>query len=200
MRVGLNVPATDRLARLVTEVFAPAILVTVLLVVVGWHAYDDSPAGVAWGLAAALFASVIPFAVILRGVRAGTVTDHHLGRREQRRIPILLGLASVTAGLLALIALGAAGELLAALTACACGMIVTLVVSHWWKMSVHAGVAAGVVTVLAEIYGPVMLAFAPLVVVVAWSRVRLADHTVAQVVIGGAVGGLVTGLSFGLLR
>lgn len=193
-------PMADRIARVVTEAFAPAVLLTVLLVVVGWHAYGDSLVGVAWGLTAALFASVIPFAVILRGVRGGALTDHHIGRREQRRRPLLIGLGSVAVGLVALVALGADRELLAALGAVACSAIVALAVSHWWKVSLHTAGAAGFVVILAEVFGPVMLATAPLVLVVGWSRVQLGDHTPAQVIVGGLVGALVAGLTFAALR
>lgn len=193
-------PAADRVARLVTEIFAPAVLVAVLLVVVGWHAYDYSLAGVAWGLAAALFASVIPFAVILRGVRQGTLSDHHIGRREQRRGPLLIALACLVAGLAGMVVLGAEWELLAALGAGACGLVVSMLVNNWWKMSVHTGVAAGAVVVFMEIYGPVVLVTVPLVFLVAWSRVRLGDHTVAQTVVGGVAGALVAGLAFAVLR
>src|SRR5690349_10555482 len=77
----------DRVAKLVTEVFAPAILVTILLVLVGWQAYGYSLAGAGWGVATALFTSVIPFLAILGGVRLGKLTDHHIVLREQRRLP-----------------------------------------------------------------------------------------------------------------
>lgn len=194
------VPVADRVARVVTEVFAPAVLLTLLLVVVGWHAYGDRLVGVAWGLTAALFASVIPFAVILRGVRGGALTDHHIGRREQRRRPLLIGLGSVAVGLVALVALGADRELLATLGAVACSAIVALVVSHWWKVSLHTAGAAGFVVILAQVFGPAMLVTTPLVLVVGWSRVQLGDHTPAQVIVGAVVGALVAGLAFVALR
>lgn len=190
----------DRVARVVTEIFAPAVLLTVLLVFVGWHAYGDSLVGVVWGLAAALFASIIPFAVILRGVRRGALTDHHIGRREQRRTPLLIGLGSVVVGIVALAMLGAARELLAALGAVACSAIVSLAVSHWWKVSLHTAGAAGFVIILVEVYGPLALVALPLMFVVGWSRVRLHDHTPAQVVIGGVVGALIAGIAFAALR
>lgn len=195
-----TVPAADRLARVVTELFAPAVLVTVLLVVVGWHAYGYSLVGAAWGLAAALFASVIPFALILRGVRSGTLTDHHVGRREQRRTPLLIALGSVAVGLIGLLAFGAERELLAALAAVFIGLIVSLAVTRWWKISVHTDVAASVVAILVAIFGPIMLVTAPVVLVVGWSRVQLGDHTRAQTVVGAVVGALVTWLVFGVLR
>jgi len=138
----------DRVARLVTADFAPAVLLTVLLEVVGWHAFGNSLAGVAWGLTAALLASIIPFVVILRGARRDAFTDHLAGRREQRRTPLVIGLGSVMVGLLVLVMLGAERELLAALAAVVSLAVVLLAVSHWWKISLRSAGAAGFVLIL----------------------------------------------------
>ncbi|MGC5017426.1 phosphatase PAP2 family protein [Micromonospora sp. DT47] len=181
-----------------TELTAPAVLVTVLTVAVGWHGAGGAH-GLAWGLLATVFASGIPFAYIVGGVRRGRLTDHHVGVREQRRVPLLFGLASAAAGLALLAALGAPRPVLALVAAGVVGLVVAVSVSHWWKMSIHSAVAAGTVVVLVLTFGRRMLVVAPLLAVVGWSRVRLRDHTVAQVVAGGVVGGLVAGVVFGAL-
>ncbi|MEV4491083.1 phosphatase PAP2 family protein [Micromonospora coxensis] len=191
-------PAT-RLARLVTELTAPAVLVSVLTLVVGWQAARGAH-GLAWGLLATLFASGIPFAYILGGVRRGRLTDHHVGVREQRRVPLLFGLASAAAGLALLAALGAPRPVVALVAAGVVGLVVAVVVSHWWKMSIHTAVAAGAVVVLALTFGSRLLAVAALPVLAGWSRVRLRAHTVPQVVVGGIVGAAVAGLVFAALR
>ncbi|MEV4479993.1 phosphatase PAP2 family protein [Micromonospora coxensis] len=191
-------PAT-RLARLVTELTAPAVLVSVLTLVVGWQAARGAR-GLAWGLLATLFASGIPFAYILGGVRRGRLTDHHVGVREQRRVPLLFGLASAAAGLALLAALGAPRPVVALVAAGVVGLVVAVAVSHWWKMSIHTAVASGAVVVLALTFGPRLLAVAALPVLAGWSRVRLRAHTVPQVVVGGIVGAAVAGLVFAALR
>ncbi|WP_183068392.1 hypothetical protein [Streptomyces sp. gCLA4] len=53
-------------------------------------------------------------------------------------------------------------------------------------MSVHAGVSAGGVAVLAMTHGPWVLLACPVVAVVGWSRVVLRDHTLAQVLAGAS--------------
>ncbi|MEV1145593.1 phosphatase PAP2 family protein [Micromonospora sp. NPDC049799] len=185
-----------RLARLVTELTAPAVLVSVLTVAVGWHSARGSVDGLAWGLLATLFVSGIPFAYILGGVRRGRLTDHHVGLREQRRVPLLVGLCSVAAGTALLAALDAPRPVLALAAAGAVGLIVAVAVSHWWKMSIHTAVAAGSVVVLVVTFGPLLAATAPLLALVGWSRVRLRDHTVPQVLAGGALGALVAAVVF----
>ncbi|MEU8295958.1 phosphatase PAP2 family protein [Micromonospora sp. NPDC048909] len=191
---------TLRLARLVTELTAPAVLVSVLMLIIGWHSARGGAHGLAWGLLATVFVSGIPFAYILGGVRRGRFTDHHVGLREQRRVPLLFGLCSVAAGLALLAALGAPRPMLALAAAGVVGLVVAVTVSHWWKMSIHSAVAAGTVVVLVLTFGARLLVTAPLMALVGWSRVRLGDHTTTQVVAGGLVGGLVTGVVFAALR
>ncbi|HLL68513.1 MAG TPA: phosphoesterase PA-phosphatase [Micromonosporaceae bacterium] len=189
-----------RLARVVTEALAPAVLVSVLLVLLGWHSDGYRPRGLLWGAVAALFESVLPFTYILRGVRSGRLTDHHIGDRRQRRGPLLVGVGSVVFGVVVLVALGAARALLAAVVAGGVGLVVAAVVSHWWKMSIHTAVAAGSCVILALVFGPYALLALPLVVLVGWSRVQLTDHTVGQAVVGAVVGALVAGGVYAALR
>ncbi|WP_243709770.1 phosphatase PAP2 family protein [Micromonospora sp. 15K316] len=189
-----------RLARLVTELTAPAVLTPVLMIAVGWHSAQGGAAGLGWALLAVVFVSGIPFAYIVGGVRRGRLTDHHVGQREQRRIPLLVGLCSVVVGLVLLVGLGAPRPVVALAVAGAIGLVVAVTVSHWWKMSIHSAVAAGTVVILVLTFGARLLLTAPLLALVGWSRVRLRDHTVPQVVVGGLVGGLVAGAVFAVLR
>jgi len=183
-----------RFARMLTEVFAPGVLVALLLIVVGFHA------GSWWGVGAAVFTAGIPMAYVVRGVRRGRLTSHHIPEREHRRGPLLFGLASVLAGTAALVALGAPRALLALLGAGITGLVVFTAVTAYWKMSIHAGVAAGTVAVLVAVYGPFALFAVPLVPLIGWSRLVLKAHTLGQIVAGSLVGALIAGTVFPLLR
>ncbi|MGW0435166.1 phosphatase PAP2 family protein [Micromonospora sp. NPDC003197] len=185
-----------RLARIVTEVTAPAVLVTVLFVAVGWHSTRDRLVGLGWGLLAAIFASVIPFAFIVGGVRRGRLTDHHVGERRQRRTPLLIGLVSVAVGLVLMVALDAPRPVLALVVAGAIGLVVGVGVGHRWKLSIHTAVAAAAAVIVVLVFGPAMFVTWPVLGLVGWSRIHLGAHTIAQVVAGGVVGGLVAGAVF----
>jgi hypothetical protein len=190
----------DRIAVVVSEVLAPAVLVAVLLLTVGWHAGDTPGVSRWWGLPGALFAAVIPLGYVLHGVRKGRLTNHHIPERAARRVPLLFGTASLVAGLLLLLALGAPREVLALLTTGGVGLAIFALVTHWWKMSIHAGVASGTVAALTVIYGAVALLGVPLVLLGCWARVRLTAHTPAQVVVGAMVGALIAGTVFPYFR
>jgi hypothetical protein len=188
------------LARAATEVFAPALLAALMPVVVGLHAASPVGVGLAWALVGSLFCSIIPNSLIWWGVRRGRLTDHHIRRREQRRRPLAYGLLSVLVGLAVMIGFGAPRPVLAMVVVMfALGLAVT-VVNLAWKLSIHAAVAAGAAAVLVIEFGPALLASAPVVALVGWSRVRLRDHTVGQVAAGTVVGTLIAAPTFLLLR
>ncbi|GGM26098.1 MULTISPECIES: phosphatase PAP2 family protein [Micromonospora] len=185
-------PPAQRLARAVTEVFAPAVLAAIVPLVIAVHSAPTFAGGVGWGLLAMLFCSLVPYGVIWLGVRRGHLTDHHIGRREQRRRPLAYGLTSVLVGLAVLVLLGAPRPLVAMVVVMLAVLLVVTAINLVWKLSAHAAVSAASATVLVVVFGWVLLpALAPVVALVGWSRVRLRDHTTGQVVAGTVAGVLV---------
>jgi membrane-associated phospholipid phosphatase len=187
------------LARAITEVLAPANLAVAQLLLVGWHSIPG-PAGLGWGLLAATFCGLLPYGIVIAGVRRGRWTDRHLRARQQRPVPFLAGIASALAGLAVLLALHAPRPLVALVVAMLAGLAATLLVTLWWKLSVHTAAASGTVAILALVFGPALTLALPAVALVAWARVRLGDHTPAQILAGAALGGLVATTVFILLR
>ncbi|MGC5022359.1 hypothetical protein [Micromonospora sp. DT47] len=144
--------------------------------------------GLGWGLLTVLFSAVVPYGIVLFGVRRGRLTDHHIGVREQRRGPLVGGLLSVLAGLAALVLLGAPRPLVAMVVVMFGVLLVVTAVNQVWKLSAHAAVSAGAVAVLVVVFGPALLVAFGLVALICWSRVRLGDHTTGQVLAGSAAG------------
>ena len=68
-----------------------------------------------------------------------------------------------------------------------------------WKISIHCAVASGSVVILALSFGPLVWPAYALVVLLAWSRVTLRDHTVAQVVAGAVLGALAAVVAYAVL-
>lgn len=102
-----------RLARLLTEVGAPVVTLVLLPIVIGLHSAETIRSGLAWGGVAALFFGVIPFAYVLRGVRLGRWSDHHVSERKQRKPVFLFSLASMLLGVVVLVMGGAPRDLVA---------------------------------------------------------------------------------------
>ncbi|WP_116245308.1 phosphatase PAP2 family protein [Nocardiopsis sp. FIRDI 009] len=187
----------DRAARIITEVCAPGILVVAVLLAIGWYA-APGPAGLGWGVLAALFCGVVPYGLLIVGARLGWWTDHHVRDRGQRLVPLLIIIGCVVSGVATLLALDAPTAMLALVVAMLATLFVTLAVTvaARWKISVHTAVAGGSAVLLALTYGSLPVVTVPVVALVGWSRVRLGDHTPAQTLAGAALGATVAGCVF----
>jgi membrane-associated phospholipid phosphatase len=193
-------PRRLRVARLVGELLAPPPILVVLALVVAWASSPTLAMAVLWGGIAALFASVLPYALILHRVRRGRLSDKNISLREQRIRFGLVAITSILTGLAVLAAFDAPAELVALVASIAVGVACGWVITLWWKISVHAAIAAGAAAVLVLVVGPALLVVWPLVALIAWSRVQVGDHTTAQVLAGVALGVVVNATVFSLLR
>jgi hypothetical protein len=187
-------------ARAITEVLAPWVVVLVLPVPIAWHSTGRILPTLLWSLVTAVCGSLVPMAVILRAVRTGAITDHHVGRRDQRFWPLVLASGSVVAGLGILVVAGAPSAMVALCAAELAALAVALVISVWWKISVHAMVAAGAATMVTLTFGAALAVLAVPVAAVCWSRVRLRDHTWPQVTLGAILGAVVSAPIFLAIR
>jgi membrane-associated phospholipid phosphatase len=187
----------SRTAALVTEALSPAVVVVALPLAVAWHATGHSiGATLGWGLLVAVFYSALPMAFVVRGARRGRWDGHWVRDREHRTLPLLMCLLSALAGMALMVWLSAPAPVVALAWAMITTLVACLVITRWWKVSVHATVAGGAVAMVTFLYGPWLLLLVPLVALVCWSRVVVEDHTVAQVVTGALLGPLVGGAIF----
>jgi len=187
-----------RAAKIITEVFAPVPSGLVVVAFIAWHFAPTRSEAIRGATLGVVLALLLPFSYLLRQIRRGRITDHHVGLRTQRPRILLVFFLGVLATLAILIAVGSPPELIALIGASLVGLVVALAITFFWKISIHAGVAAGITTVFVILFGPWMLLIVPLVLAVGWARVRLGDHTATQVVAGTLIGALISGLAFSL--
>ncbi len=191
--------ARYRAARAISEIFAPVPLGAVVVTYFAWRFSSTTGAALRGAAIGVLLGLIVPFSYLLRQVRHGRVTDRHVGIRTQRPRILLAFIGAVTAALAILLALGAARELIALLGAGVVGAAVAFAITLRWKISIHTGVIAGVVTILILALGPWAFSLAPLVALVGWARVTVKDHTPAQVIAGAVIGASVSATAFVIL-
>lgn len=172
-----------RWAEVVSEVGGPAPLFTVMLLEVGLRSGAVLPT-----LLAAVTMGVLPYAVTVWLARAGKVSDRFVKDRRQRT-PILLGtLVIFLSGAVALWAFGAPSELRAFVAVGTGGLLTVTVITLFWKVSVHATLAAlfaGIQVVLFGAWGALGLA---VLAGVLWARYHVRAHSISQLVAGTALG------------
>jgi membrane-associated phospholipid phosphatase len=195
-----RLPRRLRVARLVGELLSPPPILVILALVVAWDTSPTPAMAVLWGGIAAVFASALPYALILRGVRGGRLSDKNISLREQRIRFGVVAITSILIGLALLAAFDAPAEMVALQASIAAGVACGWVITLWWKISVHAAIAAGAATVLTLVLGTALLAAWALVALIAWSRVQVGDHTPAQVLAGVTLGVVVNATIFPLLQ
>lgn len=184
-------------ARAFTEIISPFTFVAVILAVV---AYQTDPHWLRSTAISAVPIAVIPQLISLTLMRRGLATDKFIVHRHQRHLFYALTLGSVVLGT-ALVFLVPTSPELRWVAALSVGTLITvMVVNTVIKISIHALISAVAAVVLPAITGSwVVLALAVLAWLGAtWSRVYLKRHSVADVVLGSIVGGLV-GMAFLLL-
>ena len=184
-------------AERVTYLLEPKNWIIATVVIVGWHA--DGVAGLGWGLLAAFFAGVVPTLFISRGVRDGRWDDRNVGAKRPRLIVLAFVTASLTAGFVLLVGLGAPPELSGYFGCMLVSVAVLAAITTVWKISIHCAVACGSVTILGLMYGPRVIPAYALVALTAWSRVALKDHTTAQVIAGCVLGAVAAAVTYAII-
>jgi len=177
-----------RLARVFTELLAPSVVGVICPVAVGALSDSNAWRGAGLGLLGAVFAIGLPYAYIAWLIRTGGATDRHVSRREDRPKVLVAVLLSLAAGISVLVLLGAPPLLVWLLAGEVLLVLACLVISKFWKISMHSAVVSGTVAALVIVLGPWALLAGVAVALVSWSRVVLRDHTVAQVIAGAALG------------
>jgi membrane-associated phospholipid phosphatase len=190
MSFVVTAPRLRRAAVIITELSSPTLLAPALLIAVSIEVQvRDGRQALLWGLLAGVAVGVIPLAFLRLGVRRGRWNDHHVRQQESRPLPLIVAACSVAAGLVLLVLGHAPSRITALVVAMLIGLVAVLLVSVWWKVSIHAAVAAGTAIILSQSFGVTGLAIGIIVAVAAaWSRLAAGDHTLMQVAVGLAIG------------
>ena len=183
----------DLVARALTEIAAPWTVNIASCLILGFAIGHPG-----WGAFVALFAGVLPMALIVWGMVRDRIGNHHVTEHSERHglIGAILGLVLV-ALVVQLVAQGP--KEMIALT---CAGLVTLVGIGVWtsgvgvKASVHMGVWCGVVAVLAVALSAWWWTGLILAPAIAWSRMRLKHHTGKEIAVGAGTGLVIAPLTY----
>jgi len=182
-----NAGTATTFARWISIVAHPFVMVA--LMVGGAALRLGSPADAAQTMALVAVATVLPVAILmLLQVRRGAWSNVDASNREERPLLFAVGAAGLVAlagyTLLAnpgsFLLRGALGTL-GMMAACA-------VATRWIKVSLHLAFATLAATTLVLLGSWLGWALVPVVPLLAWSRLRLGRHRVAEVVVGAAAG------------
>jgi membrane-associated phospholipid phosphatase len=180
----------DHLANVLSQIASPPVL-SVLMT--GLCAIRLSQAR-AWSLAVIHVGLTValPMAFLVWLLARGIVSDLDVQHREERVWPMLAALGGAAASLTVL-HLGATPPLLFGLSlATFFQLLLVLTITMYWKISVHTTAAASFAVLVYSLAGAKTLPLVGLILLVAWARMRLKRHTLAQAIAGAMLGSLTT--------
>ncbi len=140
-----------------------------------------------WAGVYAVLSVLLPMVYVVLMLRRGRVSDIDLQLREQRIKPLIVSIGCSSATCLALTFGAAPFPMVVLVASMWLQMVVIFLITLRWKISMHGAAAAATGAVAWAMIGtPLPLLFGlPLI---AWSRVRLRRHTLAQTIAGALLG------------
>lgn len=180
-----------KIANYISEWLNPLTLGILSLAAVTIDATQTIPEALRWFLFVTVL-NIIPvlaFAIFL--VRTGRMDALFSNRRHQRHRIYVIGLFFTVITLLLLNWLGAPTAIFAVLLITMVTVVTFAAVNLWWKISVHTSTTSAFVVILHILYGWWALPSLILLPAMAWSRVKLAQHTIGQVTAGAVVSAVI---------
>jgi len=181
-----------RFARVVSDVLCPPVLAIPAMILCMWLCGLNST--LPYAALYFMIAVIAPVAYVVYLVRTGQVQDFHLPERRERTRPFIASVVAASVAWFVLRYLQAPPLFTGLIAALIVQVAVLLVITLFWQISIHTASATGFVcfAMLAtwSVVGIFTLAWIPLIPLVAWSRLHLKRHTMNQILMGCAVGGL----------
>jgi len=178
---------TTGAANLVSTVFSPALVVFYAVILCSYSIAHSSK--LLWTSLFVLLFVLVPTAYIFYLMGRGKVTDFHMSVREERIRPLSIIFIYSVFSLLLYGFVGGPGALVTLGYSCLALTGLWILVSLYWKISGHCA-AMGALGAMVFAYPHESLVFVlpPLALLVAWSRIRLGCHSLAQTVAGLTLG------------
>ncbi|MDX2140677.1 MAG: hypothetical protein SF123_21520 [Chloroflexota bacterium] len=189
-----------RWARVVSDLISPPVVWAVLAFPIAARADANPQRALLWAAIYAVLVCIVPVVFIAVMVQRGLITDIHIKVRRQRIIPFIVTIVCAAIAFVVLLALQA--PLLITLFALfsLLQIVVMLIVTTRWQISMHAMAISGAVVAVFALFGGLAgLLVSPVIALVGAARIVLKRHTLAQVIAGAFVGGGMTALLFFLI-
>ena len=174
----------DRLARAVSIVCAPPVMMLPVAGLASWHGAADEPV-LASVVTVVVTTAILPTGFVYAAYLAGLISSPDLPCRSERLQPALFTTLCAVAAYPLLRGVGASRLFLDLDAALALQMALLALVTIWWKISYHAAGTAGLAVVALALGSfSVAVPLLALPLLVGWARVRLGRHTPHQVAAG----------------
>lgn len=195
---GTPSPTARRVAQVISF-FAQAPFISVPVFILLCMQADSVSDAILFSAVSIFFATVVPIiAVVIVSKRTGN-EDGDIVRKEDRMVPLAIGIASYLAGTVILYLMDSPRIVWVAMLCYCVNTAVIMLITTKWKISIHAIGCVGPAMALAYVFGWVGGLLIILLPIVVWCRYILRKHTPAQLAAGALLGFILTGALFILL-
>ncbi len=186
----------ERIANLASNILNPFLVSLVIILLLSFKSTSSTLDAVKWSLIS-IAVSILPvFSVIIYFVRNRRLESPFINVRKQRTKIYLLAGVCASVGCIIFLYLGAPLTLKATFVAGLSAVVVFMCVNLLWKISLHTAFVTASVTVLIILYGSIAAVTVVLVPLIAWSRIELKHHSLAQVTTGALLAALIVVVVF----
>lgn len=176
-------------ARLVSDILSPPVVWGALALPIAFRDAPSREQALLWASTYILLVCLLPVVYITVMVKRGRITDIHMQVRQQRIWPFIVSLVCTTIAWWTLRFMGAPPVLPLFTLVSLIQLLVIAAITLVWQVSIHAASIACATIATWMLFGIVpALMILPLVFLVGAARLRLKRHTLAQVLVGAALG------------
>lgn len=185
-----------RIANLTSNILNPFLVSLVVILLLSFKATSSVLDALKWSLILIAISILPVYLVIVYLVRSERVEGFFISVRKQRTKIYLLAGTCAGVGCAILPYWGAPLTLVATFVAGLSAAVVFMCINLRWKISLHTAFVAASVTVLVILYGWIAAVTVVLVPLIAWARIGLEHHSLAQVATGALLAALIVVVVF----
>ncbi|MFZ4801229.1 MAG: hypothetical protein ACOYLR_04455 [Chlorobium sp.] len=183
--------SVHRAANILSWLFSPVAVAPAVYAAVVLLGFANDHNGIYY-LMVLFFSSTLAPVLLISGLKkTGKISDYNITFREQRFLPLLVLVAVNALGYEFIQEVHAPRLLTGILLFNSINMILILLITLQWKISIHLFTLTSSIALLFMQFGTPALWFLPLVPLLMWSRISLKAHNFMQTLVGGVVGFLV---------
>ncbi len=192
----MQIETRKQIANLTSNILNPFLMGLVVILLLSFESTSSILDALKWSLILTAVGILPVLLVIIYLVQTGGLDSIFTNAREERtKLYLLTGVCVIVSGII-LLHFGAPLMLVATFIAALIEILVFISINLWWKISVHTAFIAALVTILVILYGPIAAVSAVLLPLIAWARIKLRHHSLAQVTTGALLASLIVVMVF----
>ena len=180
-----------RIANLTSNILSPFLVGLVMISLLSFTSASSTLTALKWVLISSVLSILPIFLIVMYLVHNHRLDTFFIKTRAQRTKIYLLATLWGILGCALLIYLKAPTMLVAAYVVGLVMVVIFMCINIWWKISLHTASVSASVTTLVLLYGWTAMATAVLIPLVAWARIELKYHSIAQTVMGALLAAII---------